>query len=41
MKFRIAMPMLFTRMIEEFGLQAQPVSKYQLALTELGVTARA
>ena len=41
MKFRITMPALFTQMLEEFQLQSQRVSKYQLALTELGQAAGA
>jgi len=41
MKFRIAMPALFTQMLEEFQLQRQRVSKYQVALTELGEAATA
>jgi len=39
MKFRIAMPALFKQMLEEFQLQAQRVSKYHVALTELGEAA--
>ena len=41
MKFRIAMPALFKQMLEEFQLQTQRVSKYHVALSELGVAARA
>ena len=36
LKFRVAMPALFTQMIEEFRLSAQAVSKYQLAVAGLG-----
>ncbi|MEO8372698.1 MAG: polyphosphate polymerase domain-containing protein [Candidatus Solibacter sp.] len=36
MKFRLAMPSTFKQAIEEFRLQAQPISKYRLAVTGLG-----
>ena len=39
MKFRNVMPALFTQMLEEFQLHAEKVSKYHLALTELGEAA--
>jgi len=37
MKFRDAMPELFARAIEEFGLAAETVSKYKLAARGLGL----
>ncbi len=36
MKFRLAMPAMFKQALEEFRLQAQPISKYRLAVTGLG-----
>ena len=36
MKFRHAIPALFKGAIEEYRLQAQPISKYRLAVTGLG-----
>ena len=37
LKFRYEMPVLFKYLIEEFSLNAQPVSKYRLAATDLGL----
>jgi hypothetical protein len=36
LKFRLVMPALFQEMLEEFGLNRQAVSKYQLAVNGLG-----
>ncbi len=36
MKFRLAMPSMFKQALEEYRLQAQPISKYRLAVTRLG-----
>ncbi|HXA49985.1 MAG TPA: polyphosphate polymerase domain-containing protein [Candidatus Acidoferrum sp.] len=36
MKFRMVMPAVFQEMVEVFGLAAQPVSKYRLAIPALG-----
>jgi hypothetical protein len=36
MKFRYAMPAIFSRLLEEFGLTPQAVSKYHLAVRALG-----
>lgn len=36
MKFRMAVPSLFKQMVEEFGLEAETISKYKLAVTGLG-----
>lgn len=38
LKFRYAMPVLFKYLAEEFALNPQPVSKYRLAVTALGLT---
>jgi len=34
-KFRIELPSLFKRLIEEFALSPQPISKYRLAMDTL------
>jgi hypothetical protein len=36
LKFRLAMPAMFKQAVDEFRLQAQPISKYRLAVTGLG-----
>ena len=36
MKFRLAMPAMFKQALEEYLLEAQPISKYRLAVTGLG-----
>ena len=36
MKFRLGMPALFTEALEKFRIEAQPISKYRLAVTGLG-----
>jgi hypothetical protein len=36
MKFRMAMPAEFKEIVERFALQAQPISKYRLAVVALG-----
>jgi len=36
MKFRLTMPAMFKEALEEYRLQAQPISKYRLAVTGLG-----
>jgi len=36
MKFRLAMPSMFKQALEEYRLEAQPISKYRLAVTGLG-----
>ena len=36
MKFRLAMPVMFKQVLEEYRLEAQPISKYRLAVTGLG-----
>jgi len=36
MKFRLGMPALFTEVLEKFRIEAQPISKYRLAVTGLG-----
>jgi hypothetical protein len=37
LKFRSGMPVLFKYLVEEFALNPQPVSKYRLAATALGL----
>ena len=39
LKFRCEMPVLFKYLVEEFALNPQPVSKYRLAATTLGLVA--
>jgi len=39
LKFRAEMPVLFKLLVEEFALHPQPVSKYRLAVTSLGLVA--
>lgn len=41
LKFRLAMPSLFKRLLEEFQLRSQPVSKYRMAVEGLGCAPRA
>jgi hypothetical protein len=38
LKFRHEMPALFTRLMEEFSLSPEPVSKYRLAAAALAIT---
>ena len=37
LKYRYEMPVLFRNLVEEFALQAQPFSKYRLAVSSLGL----
>ena len=37
LKFRCEIPVLFKYLVEEFALNPQPVSKYRLAATALGL----
>jgi hypothetical protein len=37
LKFRCAMPALFKRLVEEFALNSQPLSKYRLAVVALNL----
>ncbi len=41
LKFRCEMPVLFKYLVEEFALSPQPVSKYRLAATALGLVTTA
>jgi hypothetical protein len=41
LKFRSEMPVLFKYLVEEFALNPQPISKYRLAATTLGLVASA
>jgi VTC domain len=41
LKFRREMPALFERLVEEFGLSPQRISKYRLAMSSLGLASDA
>jgi hypothetical protein len=36
-KFRVAMPVLFKRLVEQFAIEPQRISKYRMAATALGL----